>query len=204
MNTPYRSSARDYLKRAQQLLNEDNVESLFYSAFELRCGIEARMREYLEIAEDISEKKKLGWKIAELGYNLEKAFRLGDRIVELTFEDMASSKTCKVYYTPVSSRLQNRAERLGEYLHAMKQYRKPEDSWWKSFRLLLDQTCNELADSTKGTLLGLPLMRPDGKGIKIHFELEINPATDEVMRAIGVSRGNIKMRVCYFDELPAA
>jgi hypothetical protein len=204
MNTSYRSSARDYLKRAQRLLGEGNFESLFYAAFELRCGIEARMREYLEIAEDISEKKKLGWKIAELGNNLEKAFRLGDKIVELIFEDMASSKICRVYYTPVSSRLQQRAKGLGDYLHAMKQYRKPEDSWWKSFRLFLDQTCKELADATKGTLLGPPLMRADGKGIKTHIELEVNLATDEVMRAIALNKGNIKMRACYFDELPPA
>jgi hypothetical protein len=73
----YRTSSRDYLLRAQERLRDGTREALFYAAFELRCGIEARMRQYLEVCDHISKKKKEGWKIADLGRGTEEAFRLG-------------------------------------------------------------------------------------------------------------------------------
>lgn len=200
----YRSSSRDYLKRARHLLSRGDCESLFYAAFELRCGIEARMQEYLEIAEEISEKKKQGWKIAELGKNLEKAFKLGGKIVQLTFENVASGKQCRIYHTPVTAELRKQGQQRGNYLHATKVYRKPDDPWWVSFKTLLDETCEELAIATKGTLLVPPLLRPDGKTFKTHHELEVDSQADEVMREIGRTRENIFMEVEYLDKLPAA
>src|ERR1700722_9369106 len=98
----YLCDSRSYLRRACDLLNEKELRFLFYAALELRCGIEARMREYLEVAEQISEKKKQGWRVAELGGNLERAFQTGDKIVEIIIENPEFEGTCKVYYTPVS------------------------------------------------------------------------------------------------------
>lgn len=203
MNTPYRIGSRDYLGRAEKLLNDGARESLFYAAFELRCGTEARMHEYLEVADEITEKKKQGWQIAKLGNNLERAFKLGDRIVQITFENLAAGKQCRIYYTPVSSKLRKHAERMGDYLHASKTYRKLDVGWWKSFRVFLNETTEELSNATKGTLLGPPLLRPDGKTIKTHHELEVDPANDEAMRAITSARASVTMDVQYFDKLPA-
>ncbi|MGI2856448.1 hypothetical protein ACRTDR_20040 [Shewanella algae] len=53
----YGVSSKDYLSRAKELIAEDRIESLFYAAFEIRCGIEARMNEYLEVQKHISNKK---------------------------------------------------------------------------------------------------------------------------------------------------
>jgi hypothetical protein len=202
MNTSYRSSSRDYIKRAQQLLKSGNSESLFYAAFELRCGIEARMQEYLEVADDISEKKKQGWKIAELGKNLERAFKLGNKIVQLNFEDAVSSNQCTIYHTPVNSQLRKQGQQLGNYLHAMKGHRKLDDPWWKVFKSLLDETCNGLSIATKGTLLGPPLFQPDGRTVKTHHELEVEPMVDEAMKKIGRVGGHIRLRVEYLADLP--
>ncbi len=199
----YSSGSRDYLKRARQLLNTGDSESLFYAAFELRCGIEARMQQYLEIADEISEKKKQGWKIAELGKNLEKAFKVGDKIVQLTFEDTATGKQCRIYHTPVTTELRKQGQQLGNYLHAMKVYRKPDDPWWNSFKSLLNEACEKLAIATKGTLLGPPLLRPDERTFKTHEELEVDVLVDEAMREIICAKRNIKIGVKYFDRLPA-
>ena len=75
----YRVSSKDYLSRAKNLRSEDDIASLFYAAFEIRCGIEARMSEYLHAQKHISDKKKKGWKIAQLARNIEDAFRIGEK-----------------------------------------------------------------------------------------------------------------------------
>jgi hypothetical protein len=45
---PYGIHARDYLTRARLRLDEQSPAGLFYAAFELRCGIESRLRQYIE------------------------------------------------------------------------------------------------------------------------------------------------------------
>jgi hypothetical protein len=77
----YGISSRDYLQRAMTRIAEGSSEVLFYAAFELRCGIEARMQEYLHAWDHVSKKKRNGWRIAELGRNIERAFRARDTFV---------------------------------------------------------------------------------------------------------------------------
>ena len=67
-------SSRDYAARARARLDEDSHASLFYAAFELRCGIEARLQEYLHAQRDVSKKAKKGWRPAVLGQQLERRF----------------------------------------------------------------------------------------------------------------------------------
>ena len=57
----YGMTARHYLERARARLDENTSEGLFCAAFELRCGVESRMREYLRAQEAVSEGKKNGW-----------------------------------------------------------------------------------------------------------------------------------------------
>jgi hypothetical protein len=54
----YGIHSRSYLKRARQRLDEGYPESLFYAAFELRCGVESRMKEYLDAQDHISESNR--------------------------------------------------------------------------------------------------------------------------------------------------
>ena len=81
----YGVSSRSYFRRAEKLLGDSTPESLFYAAFELRCGIEARMQQYLEAQKQISAKKRNGWQIAKLAKNIERIFRTGDKIAKFTF-----------------------------------------------------------------------------------------------------------------------
>ena len=77
----YTISSRDYLLRARNRLREHTAQALFYAALELRCGIESRMSQYLDVWEHVSKRKKEGWRIADLARGVEEAFRLGNNIV---------------------------------------------------------------------------------------------------------------------------
>lgn len=61
----YTVTAACYLDRARAELASDDPARLFYAAFELRAGIEARLKEYLEHALDVPKKQKREWAIAE-------------------------------------------------------------------------------------------------------------------------------------------
>ena len=198
----YGCGSRDYLRRSRELLDSGCSEALFHAAFELRCGIESRMQEYLEVAADFSKKRKQGWRIAELGKNIERAFKLADKIVQLTFHG-TEGKAVKIYHTPVQAQLRKQAQQLGDYLHAMKRYRGSEDPWWISFKCLLDETCEGLAVATRGTLLGPLLIGPDGKSTKINHELEIDAEADEMMIAFGREGNVINVTIAYLAHFPS-
>ena len=70
----YAPSSRSYLGRAQREHQGGDPERLFYAALELRAGIEARLKEYLEHAYDIPEKQRRKWRIASLDLSISKAF----------------------------------------------------------------------------------------------------------------------------------
>ncbi len=54
----YLVNSRNYLLRARKRLDEKTPASLFYAAFELRCGVESRMQEYLDAQDHISQRRK--------------------------------------------------------------------------------------------------------------------------------------------------
>ena len=127
----YRVAPRDYLARAQECLRAEEPAYLFYAAFEIRCGVEARCKEYLQAQEGVPEKKKKGWKVAELHKDVEEVFRVGDQ--ELIMQ-VCNAKTgrCEIElrYTPVKQWLKSCVGKLGGYLHAAKRYHPPGDAYW--------------------------------------------------------------------------
>jgi len=201
----YRISSREYLARARRRLDDGTPDSLFYAAFELRCGIESRMSEYLEVWDHISNKKKKGWRIAELGRNVEEHFKTGNKIVRWAIIDKETGKlvVC-VYYTPVTSRLRNAGEKLGNYLHSMKKFRKKVDPFWANFRDELEQIYSQLAVANKGTLLGPPLLKT-GAG-EVDMKLDLPPSADpENLFNKTLNKGKeIQVKVSYHAHLPKA
>jgi len=141
----YEVSSRAYLLRAMSRIAEGSSESLFYAASELRCGIERRMQEYLYAWDHVSKQQKSGWQIAKLGQSLERAFRLGNRVVRWAVHDEVSgSLLICFYHTPVTPQLRARGEKLGDVLHSMKRYRAPDDGWWDTLRTDLVATAEAL------------------------------------------------------------
>ncbi|MCW4629672.1 MULTISPECIES: hypothetical protein [Marinomonas] len=156
----YGIRSKDYLFRANQLLAENTIPSLFYAAFEIRCGIEMRMSEYLEAQTHISEKKKSGWQVAKLAKNLEQAFRLGEKTAVIEIIDPNSNELIlKTIYTPVRKKGRDVAQKLGDYLHKAKKYHPDDDQYWSEFRRLLNDGIAELEFSNSGDLLGPPIQK---------------------------------------------
>jgi len=195
----YHISSRDYLNRARARLEEDTPEFLFYAAFELRCGIEQRMREYLEAWDHVSEKKKQGWKVPKLGRTIDQTFKLGDKVAKFTITSKNNEEIFGVfYYTPVSKELKSMAGRIGNYLHALREYKPSTDEWWHEIRSFLKSVFAELKRACAGTLLGAPLVSPNGK---MDMPMEFDEMAAEI-KELGIG-GQVVMSVEYLDEYPS-
>ncbi|MGA2604321.1 MAG: hypothetical protein ABSG14_08845 [Verrucomicrobiia bacterium] len=188
--------SRSCLQRARDRLDENTTEALFYAAFELRCGIEVRMQEYLEAQEHLAASKRKGWQIPKLGHNLEQAFRLGDRVAQLTFTDLETKRPLQIlYYTPVTSTLQREAGQLDRYRHGLQE--SPSRERLTAIRVFLEQVYAHLKTANTGTVLGPPLVKPDGR-IQLYVEEE-GIATE--LYKLG---SRVIMTVKYLDELPSS
>ncbi len=93
---------------------------MFYAAFELRCGVEARLQEYLEPHEHIPISQRTEWNVSKLHKTATTAFTDQVSRIEI-FRKGDQSPLGVFYYTPVTKRLRQLAERFGEHLHAAKE-----------------------------------------------------------------------------------
>jgi hypothetical protein len=198
----YKCGSRDYLLRAREQLDQNSPKAMFYAALELRFGIEARLQEYLEVQQHISQKKRQGWKIAELGKSLKHAFDDGDRIVEIRMSDMKSGESAVCYYTPVTATLKKNGQRLGNFLHALKEHKPAGDKWWQDFHDLLNATYQELRFATTGTLLGPPLLSPQNQS-RLSHELGYDQINDEMIVKLGGIGRVIQMSINLVKTLPS-
>jgi hypothetical protein len=159
------------------------------------------MQEYLEVWEHISKKRKKGWRIAEMGRNVEAAFRLGDKTVRWAIhERKTSAPIICLYHTPVTASLRKNGQELGNYLHAMKRHREPEDPWWERFATLVARTMSSLQVANTGTLLGPPLIKTGTS--QVDMRVEIPPGTDGRAILDSIVGRNLTVDVKYLPELP--
>lgn len=174
------------MSRAKHCLENNRIESLFHAAFELRCGIEARMREYLEVQAHISKKKREGWQVAKLARNIEDAFRIGEKEAVLRVRDSKSNEVLlEARYTPVKKSLRRKAEKLGDVLHAAKKYHSADSEYWTNLRNILEITAEDLQPANSGRLLGPLLIHPNKKGIEMKLELP-TPEEQEAAKRLAV------------------
>lgn len=179
-------------------------ESLFYAAFELRCGTESRLQDYLDAREDIAKHKKQGWKIMGSARELDRILRLGDTIFEARVLDEHDELLLALYYTPVTARLREAAgARLHDLLHAMKESFDDTDRWWSDVRSFLEQIYSDLALASKGTLL-IPIMRsPDGKDFRMVLGYRYDsPIADKIHLLDGLVGKGDRIKVRYYKSLP--
>ncbi|WP_434695125.1 hypothetical protein J3P89_17910 [Pseudomonas sp. Z1-14] len=190
--------AANHLARGERLFarGKDDSEYYFYSALELRFGIESRYREYLENQKHVKEKKKQGWQIAVLGREVEQAFsgckqEVNLRLVAGGFPVML----CK--YTPVTPELKEVGERLGNYLHA------PRDSdlrgleQWSDFEQLLERGLALLRYACSGNLLGVPLRQRGAKQMNVY--MSVHDDQRAVINEILERRIELVMEVSYAE-----
>jgi hypothetical protein len=187
-----------HVERARAELDSALPSRLFYAALELRLGIEARMREYLEMAPGTKSLERGNWKIAHLGGELDRVFS-GDRAARLTFRSVDLDRPVVLVYSPVSRALRKAAERLGDYLHAQKE--PPSQDWLDSFRSFLEDTYAKLRLANAGTLMGPPL-REKASG-QMRLTMQLTPELSaEIMQAFKPG-SNQTIEVRYLDELTA-
>ncbi len=168
----YGINARDYLRRARDPLDEQREESLFYAAFELRAGVEARLQQSLEAHKDRQKRRKRGWRVSKMGKEAERAFRTGDSVRRLTITDLETgSISFSGFYTPVTKNLRKMAERLGELLHCAKGPYGDNDEWWDETRHVAEEVYRELATACAGTILGPPMYHAGTR--KAHMYAEV-------------------------------
>ena len=203
MPRSYSIDSVGYLRRARVRLDEGTREGLFYAAFELRCGTESRLQDYLDAREDIAKRKKHGWKIMGSAKELDRILRLGDTIFEACIFDEHGERVLALYYTPVTARLREAAGgRHHDLLHAMKRSFEDSDRWWSDTRSFLEQIYSDLAFANKGTLLA-PMMRSrDGKSMHMPLRISDDSPIAEKARWLLQEGTNIRVKVDYLKSLP--
>jgi len=195
----YRMHSRDYLTRARKLLDEGCFESLFYAAFELRCGIESRLQQYEEALANTAKIKRAGWRIPKVAKNIERVFRTGDKIARVNVCDATTeSVRLSFYYTPVNKDLRAMAGQLGNLLHFPQEYRAPENPWWNEIRTFLELVYKKLLKANKGTLLCVPLLNPETG--QVHFETELKRG-EKIEDQLPIGKRYL-VTVDYLDDLP--
>jgi len=169
----YDTSSRSYLTRAKLNFDSGNNESLFYAALELRCGVEARLKEYVVKASDVSL-CKIPWKIKNLEKILAKSSNIHDKRFVFFFIHPTTRERHDVIYNPVSSKLRKIAKTLGDYLHCVDQNRVLKPLFFSEFRELDKQGIEELTLATSGTLIAPPIT--NSGEMKFKFEKDRIPS----------------------------
>ena len=183
----YDRSSLGYLSRAKKQLQSGTQESLLYAAFELRCGIEARMHEYLAEHRKLKRLKRQGWRIPDLSRRLSQLFTdRKEMVCRVQIQDQDSGNLIGEYvYLPISETLKSMAGKLNEHLHAMKESRSQDESWWEHLKELLESVREELEIVCQGTLLGPPLGFPGSERFHLSFIPSDSVSTKAFMESVG-------------------
>lgn len=201
MASSYSSTSEAYLQRARQCLSYNTDEALIYAALELRCGIECRMREYLEAQSHVSKQVKEGWKIAKLGKGMEQAFGTTEQVIQLNICNESGKSLGVFYYTPVTKRLQQAAQRLGDIVHPPRKQEERDLGWWQSLRHDLENVYDQLHHANLGNCLGPPLMHKNKKSGKVTIVLRGVVAETFPDTELAETRTQI-IKVEYLDAHP--
>ncbi|WP_421863753.1 hypothetical protein [Motiliproteus sp.] len=163
----YFVSSINYLDRAQDVFDKEDVTTWFYSALEIRFGVEARMREYLEFHKQASEKMKKQYKPAVLDKHIASIFRKGNNEEAIFTINPGSSESIKLKYTPVTKELIDIVKNLGAYLHAPRDKFIGSDNFWSNLEFYITRGIELLKYANSGELLGIPLINRETNQIEI-------------------------------------
>lgn len=199
----YKIGSIDYLKRARIQLDSKTCEGLFYAAFELRSGIEARMQEYLEGHKHISKRKKEEWRLGNLDKTILKYFGDTNRVTQVIVHQCEKPEDkIIVYYTPVTPELIKLGQKLGDLLHAQKTSIPKDSEFWDSTRSNLEKAYKLLKISNQGSLMGPPvfLNKKEGK-----VNMIANPESSEElskMQSMMQKGKQMQFEIKHLDEFP--
>jgi hypothetical protein len=134
-----------YLNRASEQLRNNTIESIFYSALELRCAIEARAREQLLSVKDISKRSMHLWHAKRIMDELEK--QIDGAKVGLTLNIIFKGKKIRPFtYKPIDKAILIEYGKLGNLLHFQKNglsldFVKKNKKWLKRVSKKINESC---------------------------------------------------------------
>lgn len=196
----YGISADDYLARAKSRLQENNPEALFYSAFELRCFVEARQDDYLDAQKEYARSIPKAYKVGDQGKALDRIFD-SQQIQSFRFV-MAGGEHFQGYHVPVTRKLRQEAGWLDNLRHAQLKFRGPDDPWWTVTRKRVLEIYRLVWICAQGNMPS-PAFLSNGNSIG---DLRLYGDPEELQRlmaAIPVGSRGI-MKVNYLKSPPAA
>lgn len=161
----YGERSKDYLARAKKELKADETARLFYSAFELRAGIEARLHEYRGAIQNAKHDNT--WQVRVLKRRIEDVVEKHEKPVVVYFHHPETGERLPIRYIPVSDELKSIAERLGEYLHCLHPSKLRSQSFLPELRNLVERGIVLLSEAVSGELLSPPMWR--SKPIRAFF-----------------------------------
>lgn len=169
MNTEaagYGIGSHAYLARAREQLRVGREASLIYAVLELRCGVEARLKELLEPHGHIPKKFKRDYQIKNLSTTVDSYLGSSDVGTLIKFVHVGAAYEWR--YVPVSSHLRKLAARAGNYLHALE--KAPSVADIETLKREVDEGVRALEECLKGNLLGPPLINQPGTEVRFSVE----------------------------------
>jgi hypothetical protein len=153
----YSVRSKDYLARAQQERSANDTARLFYSALELRAGVEARLHEYRDAIRNA--KRDNTWQVRVLKRDIEDVVEKHEKPVTIHFHDPETGGRLPLCYVPVSDELRSIAERLGDYLHCLPTIKVRRPGFLTELKALVDRGIALLSEAVSGDLLSPPMWK---------------------------------------------
>ena len=199
---PLDTSTTAYIARIRERLEEPRLEFALYAALELRCAVEGRMKQYLEPLSHIPKAHKKEWSVAKLGKNINSAFKIKEQIATFTICLTDPPEMIELRYIPVSSRLQDIANKLGDYLHFPNEEKLASPEWGEALRALVHEGLAWLDFAASGELMGVPLINRKTR----ETNLQIAFASDDprAARLLNAQQGAQHVIKVDYQPLPKA
>lgn len=198
---PYHVSTESYAGRVEALLARGDEPSLLYAALELRCGVEGRMKEYLDPLDHIPRALKKEYSVVKLGKTVDNAFQVKDQICLVTVAFPDGREEVLLRYVPVPKRLQEIAARVGDALHFPGETNTDDSKWWERLRSIVEEGRDWLYFVAAGDLMGLPLINRKTKQTILRIVLGGDDPRRE--RLSGLAKGAEHLVHFAYEPVPA-
>lgn len=165
----YSVRSEDYLSRAQRERASDDISRLFYSAYELRAGVEARLHEYRDCLRN--EKRDNTWQVRILKREIENISDKFEQPITVHLHNPITDHRIGLRYVPVTDELKNIAEKVGAYLHCLSANKVRQHKYRTEFASLVDRGIVLLEEAVSGELLSPPMFKQSEMRAIFNFDI---------------------------------
>ena len=190
---------RDFLRRAENLLALKTAAGLLYAALEIRMGVEARLKSYVEANDDIARKIKNGWQIQKLARSLQEVQDTAT-VVHITYTlRRPGSPRVTLRFAPVSGQLQKMAEQLGDHLHFRDASTAERQVRWSKLEALVNEVMPYLKIAASSDLLAPPILDPASSRLELKLEFHVHDPRMALLEQLFATQEPFVTAVEYFS-----